>query len=114
MRILIFEDNLLWGPRLRQTVAGLGHEPILLGRIPEELPPADVAVVNLGAKAFDPESLVPRLKAEGLVVLAHAGHVETDLIEMGRRAGCDQILSNGQITFHLERALSLVQLPDSG
>lgn len=112
MRILVFEDNLLWGPRLRKTIEALGHEPMLLMKPTAELPEADVAVVNLGAVSLDPATLIPRLKAAGLHVVGHAGHKEADLLDLGRRAGCDQVLTNGQTTFGLERALALVVLPD--
>ena len=114
MKILVFEDNLMWAPRLRQTLAGLGHEPLMLSEVPDEMPEAPVAIVNLSSSRMPVQDLVRRLKAEGRYVIGHAGHKETALREMGREAGCDQILSNSQTTFSLEKALDLVVLPDSG
>ncbi|MBX7132404.1 MAG: hypothetical protein K1X67_06975 [Fimbriimonadaceae bacterium] len=113
MKVLVFDDNLMWAPRLRQTLAGLGHEPIMLSWVPEALPEAQVAIVNLSSSRLEVESLIRTLKAQGRYVIGHAGHKEVELREMGRVAGCDQILSNSQTTFSLEKALDLVVLPDS-
>lgn len=113
MKILVFEDNLMWAPRLRQTLVGLGHEPVMMSKVPGEMPEAPVAIVNLSSSRMPVFDLVSRLKGEGLYVIGHAGHKETELRERGREAGCDQILSNSQTTFSLEKALDLVVLPDS-
>ena len=110
--MLILEDNLMWGPRLRQTVAALGHEPIL-SAVGEFTGRVEAAIINLGARAFDPSTVIEQLKSAGIYVIGHAGHKEKELLEAGRRAGCDQILSNGQTTFQLAKALALVDVPDS-
>ena len=113
MKVLVFDDNLMWAPRLKQTLTGLGHEPIMLSRVPETMPRAHVAIVNLSSSRLEVESLIRTLKDQGRYVIGHAGHKELELRDMGRAAGCDQILSNSQTTFSLEKALDLVVLPDS-
>jgi hypothetical protein len=109
MRILVFEDNLMWSPRLRQTLLALGHEPVMYDRTPAELPQAEGAIVNLGSTRFDIATLVPALKSQGTHVIGHAGHKEKSLLQAGKDAGCDQILTNGQTTFKLEDALVLLR-----
>lgn len=112
MKVLVLEENLLWGPRLRQTLVGLGHEPVLASKMPEDIPAVHAAVVNLSARSFSPEEAIRRLKEAGIHVIGHAGHKEAELLQMGRDAGCDQVLTNGQTAFSLEKALDLVVLLD--
>jgi hypothetical protein len=106
VRILIFEDNLMWAPRLAKSVAAFGHEPEVLSKLPEDLPEGDVAIVNLGSRALPASELVPRLKAAGIKVLAHAGHKETELLEMGKVLGCDRLATNGELTHKIGAILN--------
>lgn len=106
MRVLIFEDNLMWSARLAQSVRGLGHEALVIGAMPAELPPADVAIVNLGSDRLPASDLVPRLRALGVRTIGHAGHKEKPLLESGRESGCDEVVSNSTITHKLGDVLS--------
>ncbi len=101
----MFEDNLMWSPRLVKSIAALGHEAIVMETEPAELPDMKVGIVNLGSQAFETRDLVAKLKAEGVHVIGHAGHKETPLLEFGRDMGCDQVVSNSSLTFHLEKIL---------
>jgi hypothetical protein len=105
MRVLIFEENLMWAPRLAKSVKAFGHEAIVLSRLPDELPTGDVAIVNLSSRAMPPSQLVPMLRAAGIKVLAHAGHKETELLELGKGLGCDRLASNGEITNKIGKIL---------
>ena len=108
MRILVFEDNLMWSARLKKTINSLGHETILLGSIPAALPSADAAIVNLGSSTMDAQLLVPKLKEAGVYVVAHAGHKEKQLQELGKTLACDKLASNSELTFKLKEILDLV------
>lgn len=101
MTVLVFEDNLMWSARLRQSLRALGHEATMLASLPEELPDADAAIVNLGSAKIDPTQLVERLKAAGIYVIAHAGHKEKELRQLGKDLGCDRLASNSELTFRL-------------
>lgn len=108
MKVLIFDDNLIWSERLRKSVAALGHEPIVLGAIPAEIPAADVAILNLThPKLWSPE-LASNLKSRGFFLVAHAGHKEKDKLQEGRMAAVDRIVSNGELTFKLAQILESV------
>lgn len=107
MTVLVFEHNLLWSARLERTLRALGHTPVVLDRLPATLPAGEAAIVNLSIPGIDLDALVPRLKEQGTHVIGHAGHKEADKLDDGRVLGCDQILSNGTLTFKLEQALSL-------
>jgi len=108
MLILIFEDNLMWSSRLKRTISGLGHESKVIGAIPEVFPVAEAAIVNLGSSAIDPSELVPKLRAAGIYVIAHAGHKETDLKNLSKELGCHRLVSNSELTFKLSAILANV------
>ena len=108
MRILVFEDNLLWSSRLVHTLKALGHEPIVLKTAPDEIPLSAIAIVNLGSTQLEPHLLVPRLRSLGIHVIGHAGHKEKDILELGRIAGCDTIATNRELTFKIESILDRI------
>jgi hypothetical protein len=112
MRILIFETNLMWSSRLVQTVRKLGHEPLLRTKMPASSEEAVVAIVNLGDTNLEPQALVTKLHELGVKVIAHAGHKEKGLMELGREAGADILASNSQLTFKLEELLGQVEIPE--
>lgn len=102
MRILIIERNLLWSARLANAARGLGHEAVVVDTLPATIE-ADVAIINLAEP--DPRVVQP-LKAAGAKVLAHAGHKEQDRLELGRQAGCDLVVTNGELTHKLPEILA--------
>lgn len=110
MKVLLFDDNLMWSARLTKSLIALGHEPVASSGVPEATD-AEVAIVNLGSPKFDAVSMVPRLRALGVHVIGHAGHKEKDLMELGRAAGCDTLASNSKLTFGLEELLDLALIP---
>jgi hypothetical protein len=105
MKALVFEDNLLWSSRLILTVKAAGWEVESVAKLPVDLPEGEAAIINLGSSTFDPEGLVPRLKAAGFFVVGHAGHKEKPLLTMGNEAGCDLVVSNSTLTFKMEEIL---------
>ena len=96
----------MWGPRLAKSVQAFGHEPKVIPKVGETLPTGDVAIVNLGSLSMPASQLVPRLKAAGLKILAHAGHKEKELHDLGKDLGCDRLATNSEITHKLEQILS--------
>lgn len=106
MKVLVFEDNLIWSSRLLQSLRGLGHEPVLMRQLEDTVPAAEVAIVNLGSASMPVEALLPRLRDAGVYVIGHAGHKENPLLDRGREAGCDAVVSNSTITYKLESVLA--------
>ena len=98
----------MWSARLKKTLNSLGNEAIVLGSIPATLPVAEVAIVNLGSATMDAQLLVPQLKEAGVYVIAHAGHKEKQLQELGKTLACDKLASNSELTFKLKEILDLV------
>ncbi len=106
MRIAIYEDNLMWSSRLQMSVKAMGHEAIL--RTDTVTDAADeCAIVNLGSTRLG-VNLVPALKANGTTVVAHAGHKEKDLHELGRNAGCDVLVTNSELTHKFPQLIDSV------
>ena len=105
MLVWIFEDNLMWSARLAKSVQALGHEAVVLSAVPAE-GAGDVAILNLGSGRLPGAELAPLLKARGVFTIAHAGHKEKALLEVGRVAGCDRIATNSELTFKLEGLLA--------
>ncbi|HRK21261.1 MAG TPA: hypothetical protein PLX06_05605 [Fimbriimonadaceae bacterium] len=105
MRVLVFESNLFWSSRIVKSLSALGHEPLLVAKPADQYPEAQAAILNLGVSEFEPSALVPALRSKGVFVIGHAGHKEIDLRQMGKKAGCDRIASNSEMTFKLESLL---------
>ena len=101
MRVLVFEDNLMWSARLRQSLTALGHEAVLRTALPAEDEQADAAIVNLGSATLRPQELVPALNRLGIHVIGHAGHKEKELHSLGKEVGCSTLATNSELTFKL-------------
>jgi hypothetical protein len=99
MKFLVFEDNLMWSSRLVKTLSSDGHEVKVVTAVPEDVAGARAAIVNLGSDKF--RGFVPALKAQGIHVIGHAGHKEKELLELGREAGCDTLVTNSELTYKI-------------
>ncbi|HVT10779.1 MAG TPA: hypothetical protein VHE55_00815 [Fimbriimonadaceae bacterium] len=108
MRVLIFESNLMWSSRLAKSVRALGHEALIRTAMPESAEEAQAAIINLGDNGLPPKPLVEKLHALGLTVIAHAGHKEKDLHELGKEMNVEILATNSEITYKLESLLEKV------
>ena len=106
MKILILEDNLIWSSRLAKTVKSLGHEALVLARIPAQMPAGDVALLNLGNGQLCSAEIIETLKGQGTKTVAHAGHKEKPLLDQGNEMGVDLVVTNSTLTYKLEETLS--------
>jgi len=106
MRVLVFEDNLMWSSRLLQSLKALGHEPLLRTALPSDSEGADIAIVNLASAKIQTAELIPKLKSLGVHVIGHAGHKEKELMAYGKDAGCDTLATNSELTFKIEALLA--------
>ena len=92
----------MWSSKLRQSLRLLGHESTVLRKVPAE-GTADRAIVNLGEG--DPKALIAALKARGVPTIAHAGHKEKELHEIGREAGATVLATNSELSNKLAEML---------
>jgi hypothetical protein len=110
MRVLVYEDNLMWSARLVRSLSALGHEPLVRTKVPEDAEPADAAIVNLGSSTMNPAVLVPLLTSAGIYVIGHAGHKEKELHQLGKSVGCNTLATNSELTYKLP---ALIERADS-
>jgi len=104
VRVLVLETNLMWSVKLSKALSALGHEPKVAAQpIEGEF---DLAIVNLGEPGVDWSARVAELHARGMRVIAHAGHKEKELHELGRQAGCDTLATNSELTHKLADVLA--------
>ena len=99
MKVLLLEDNLLWSVRTRKGLETLGCKVVVSSK--GEVQECDLAIVNLGAQAFDALKAVEALKKGGVRTIGHAGHKEKELLEKGKKAGCDEVVSNSTLAHKL-------------
>lgn len=104
MKVLLFDDNLMWTTRFTKTLRSLGHEVELATGVPDQTD-AQAAILNLGSPKIDAAALVPALQLLGVRVIGHAGHKEKELHALGKAVGCDVLATNRQITVDLEGLL---------
>jgi DNA-binding NarL/FixJ family response regulator len=104
VRVLVLETNLMWSVKLSKALGALGHEATVAPKPVEG--EFDVVIVNLGDPAVDWAERVAELHARGMRVIAHAGHKEKELIELGRQAGCDVLATNSELTHKLADVLA--------
>lgn len=109
MRVLVFEDNLMWSSRLVQSLRGLGHEAILRTKPEVTEGEADAAIVNLGSATLTPQQLIPLLRTARIHTIGHAGHKEKDILQLGKETGCETLVSNSELTFKLGDILKRIQ-----
>jgi DNA-binding response OmpR family regulator len=93
-RIAVIADDLIWATRLSSAVERAGAEPVRLGggaALPAEA--CQGAIVDLALRAEDGLSVIARLHAAGLPVLAVANHDDAPLRKAARAAGADKVLA---------------------
>ncbi|MEQ1823481.1 MAG: hypothetical protein ABL949_13305, partial [Fimbriimonadaceae bacterium] len=114
-KILILESNLMWSARLAKSVSACAFEPVIATGIPTEHE-CSIAIINL-ANYKSLESAkedVSKLKASGCTVIGHAGHKEKPLFQVGEEAGCDLLVTNGELTWKIEKILKKLGTSSEG
>ncbi len=105
VKLLILEENLMWAPRLANGAKQSGWEPVVLDHLPDELPAVDAAIVNLASAKIPAAEAIARLREAGVYSIAHAGHKEKPLLEVGRDSGADRVVSNGALSSRMGEIL---------
>ena len=92
----------MWSSRFLNSVKGLGHQGVVASSIPEGT--ADAAILNLA----DPNvaEVAAELSLKGIYTIAHAGHKEKELLELGKEIHVDRIATNSEITNKIEALLN--------
>lgn len=100
------EDDLMWSVRVRNGLETLKHTVVLDTSVDHE--GIELAIVNLGARSFDPLAAVKSLSDRGIKTIGHIGHKEKDVWSAGEKAGCTAVVSNGSLAKRLKAVLDSV------
>jgi len=95
-RIAILAQDLIWQDRLARSARAAGADPIgaaTVSAFDEALVGADVAIVDLTARAYDPLAAIERAVAAGARVLAVGQHDDIDLRKQALGRGADRVLA---------------------
>jgi len=107
--VLVVENDLFFSSRIAGTLKSMGLIPVVTSsesRIDEMLaagPPA-LAIVDMAAGPLDPLTVVAKLKSPRVPVpvIAFCEHTNGAALEEARRAGCEQVVSNGKLAASLK------------
>jgi hypothetical protein len=93
-RIAILAQDLIWSDRLARAVEAAGAQPGRAKTSPEfdrELGCADIAIVDLTARAYDPLVAIERARARGVRVFAVGQHDDLDLRKRAFARGAERV-----------------------
>jgi hypothetical protein len=99
-RVAAFVPDLLFGSRVQGDLQAVGHEVVLAhspAALSDALTGANALVVDLTAEAPQRIEAVGGLIPAGLPVLAFYSHVETEVRDLGRRAGFDLVVPRSRM-----------------
>ena len=109
-RVVAYMDDLFFQMKLAETAKQLGLEAKVASN-PESLlqlldPLPALVIVDLNARS-SPLDAVQRLRAvqPSLRVVGFLSHVQTDLGEMARSAGCDEVMPRSRFSMQLPQIL---------
>lgn len=105
MRVLVYENNLFFVPRLQARLQELGHE-VILASTPHETvgPKPDAVLVDLHAP--DALGVIRQFVADASIkTIAFCGHSEVELRKQAKQAGVDVLLPNSELIAALPRVL---------
>ena len=92
--IAILAQDLIWSDRLARAVEAAGAKPERAKTAPEfdrALACADVAIVDLTARAYDPLAAIERARDRGIRVFAVGQHDDVDLRKRAFAHGAERV-----------------------
>ncbi len=95
-RIAVLAQDLIWQDRLARAVEAAGATPMRAKTAPEfdrALACADLAIVDLTARAYDPLVAIERARSLGAHVLAVGPHDDLALRKRALARGADRVLA---------------------
>jgi DNA-binding NarL/FixJ family response regulator len=93
-RIAILAQDLIWSDRLARAVQAAGGEPARTKTAPEfdrALVDADLAIVDMTARAYDPLAAIERARSAGTRVLAVGQHDDHELRKRALARGAERV-----------------------
>ncbi len=95
-RVVVLAQDLIWGDRLARAVEAAGAEPARAKNAIDfelALAGADLAIIDLTARAYDPLDAIERAVSSGAHVLAVGQHDDVDERKRALASGADRVLA---------------------
>jgi DNA-binding response OmpR family regulator len=93
-RIAILAQDLIWSERLARAVEAAGAEPVPASTAPafeRALDRAEIAIVDLTARAYDPLAALEQARTMGVRVFAVGQHDDLDLRKRALAHGAERV-----------------------
>ena len=110
-RVVALMDDLFFQMKLAETAKHLGLEVKVAanydGLAPLLEPPPRLLIVDLNSRS-GPVAVIERIRAtkNGLRIVGFLSHVQVELAQQARAAGCDEVLPRSAFTKNLAEILS--------
>lgn len=108
--VLALVTNLMFSVKIREVAATMGGHLTLVSNNEEILEKLDIhpslLILDLTAVEDGWQNVVAKAKGAGVPVLAYGPHVEVDLHEAARAAGCDDVVANSKLNIDLPNLLA--------
>jgi DNA-binding response OmpR family regulator len=109
MKVLACIRDLMFSTRVRDAARQHGHECQIVTKASDvagHLTGADLVVVDLMVPGGGALEAVKAAAAAGVTVVAYGEHVQADVLQAGRDAGADEVLTRSEFTRRLNALLS--------
>jgi DNA-binding response OmpR family regulator len=100
--------DLMFSTRVRDAARQHGHDCQIVTRaadVADHLAGADLVVVDLMVPGGGALEAVSAAAAAGVTVVAYGEHVQADVLQAGRDAGADEVLTRSEFTRRLAALL---------
>jgi DNA-binding response OmpR family regulator len=109
VKVLACIRDLMFSTRVRDAARRHGHDCQVVTRatdVAENLAGAELVVVDLMVPGGGALDAVQAAAAAGVPVVAYGEHVRADVLQAGRDAGADEVLTRSEFTRRLEALLT--------
>ncbi|HVW32732.1 MAG TPA: hypothetical protein VHL53_09355 [Acidimicrobiia bacterium] len=109
MKVLACIRDLMFSTRVRDAARRHGHDCRVVSQaaaVAGELAGTDLVIVDLMVPGGGALDAVAAAVAAGVPVVAYGEHVQADVLQAGRDAGADEVLTRSEFTRRLEALLA--------
>ncbi len=109
MKVLGCIRDLMFSTRVRDAARQHGHDCQIVTRADDvagNLGGADLVIIDLMVPGGGALDAVSAAAAAGVTVVAYGEHVQADVLQAGRDAGADEVLTRSEFTRRLDVLLA--------
>ena len=109
MKVLACIRDLMFSTRVRDAARRHGHDCRVVTRaadVADNLAGTDLVIVDLMVPGGGALEAVSAAAAAGVTVVAYGEHVQADVLQAGRDAGADEVVTRSEFTRRLDALLS--------